>query len=131
MSMFKALFIFIFIYIIFNGIKQYSENSKSPIITVEAKVTDKDKRTTTHVHNNNGTITHHHNTTYYVTFKTEHGEKIQFSISRRFYNDLIEGDYRNLTYQGTWFKDFKKMSFGKEYNEENFENFSSIKYKEY
>ncbi|RXM73446.1 DUF2500 domain-containing protein [Clostridium tetani] len=131
MKIFEALFIFVFIYIIFSGIKQYSENSKCPIITVEARVIDKDQRTTTHMHNNNGTIAHHHNTTYYVTFKTEHDEEISFSISRRFYNDLTEGDYGNLTYQRTWFKDFKKISFGKEYNEENFEDFSSIKYKEY
>ncbi|AAO35259.1 DUF2500 domain-containing protein [Clostridium tetani] len=131
MFIFQIVFIFIFVYIIFNIVKEYSENSKCPIITVKAKVIDKNKKTTTHVHNNNDIITHHHNTTYYATFKTEHDEEISFSISRRFYNDLIEGDYGNLTYQGTWFKDFKKMSFDKEYNEENFKDFSSIKYKEY
>ncbi|RXI41760.1 hypothetical protein DP129_00615 [Clostridium tetani] len=98
MCIFEIVFVFIFVYIIFNIVKEYSQNSKCPIITVKAKVIDKNKKTTTHVHNNNDMFTHHHNTTYYVTFKTEHGEEILFSMSRRFYNELIENDCGSLTY---------------------------------
>lgn len=104
------LFAAMFIFIAIRGITNTVRNARSPIITVEAKVIGKRMDVSTHANssNDNGISNSTSSTTYYVTFETEHGERLELSLSGRVYGILIEGDYGKLTYQGTWFKDFQR-----------------------
>lgn len=112
--LFALMFFLVFGIIIFNiirGLITTVQNASSPIITVEASVLTKRTKVTTHHHNNgvNGGAHHSRSTYYYVTFETEHGERMELRVSGRMYGLLVEGDEGRLTYQGTWFKDFQRM----------------------
>lgn len=90
-----------FIVFILNFVK----NKKAPIISVEATVIGKrvDVSGGGGVNNNVSA-----STWYYITFQTEHGERLELSLSGRTYGMLQEGDKGTLIYQGQWFKDFKR-----------------------
>jgi predicted membrane protein len=104
------LFAAMFIFVAIRGIANTVRNVSSPVITVEAKVIGKRMDVSTHVNssNDNGISNSSSSTTYYITFQTEHGERMELSLSGRVYGLLVEGDYGRLTYQGTWFKDFQR-----------------------
>lgn len=107
-----GLFFVIFVITIIKGIANTARNAQSPIITVEAKVVGKRMDVSTHHHHNadNAAMSHDtSSTTYYITFETEHGERLELSLSGRMYGLIIEGDLGKLTYQGTWFKDFQRI----------------------
>lgn len=109
MLMFLLMF-GLFIFSIGKSIAQAAKNAKSPIITVEAKIIAKRIDVSHHTHNtgDNNAMHTSSSTTYYITFETEHGERIELSLSGRMYGLLVEGDNGKLTYQGTWFKDFQR-----------------------
>lgn len=48
-------------------------------------------------------------TDYYITFQTESGERIEFSVEDSEYGLLIEGDEGVLSYQGTRYLGFKRV----------------------
>lgn len=124
-ALFFMLFVIAFAFAIISSIKSYVKNSNSPIISVEANVIGKRADVSNHVHHGNDNHTHHHSsTTYYITFQTEHGERLELSLSGRIYGQLIEGDTGMLTYQGSWFKDFQRKTT------ESFSN-NNNEYKEY
>lgn len=53
----------------------------------------------------------HHNTTstrYYVTFEMDDRQRIELTSNGRQYGLLAEGVTGLLTFQGEWFKDFKR-----------------------
>lgn len=129
--LFFILFFVVFAFTIISNIKTYVKNSNSPLITVEAKIIAKRTHTSRHTHNNNGHHHHHTSTTYYITFQTEHGERLELSLSGRIYGQLIEGDTGNLIYQGTWFKDFQRKSTQSFNDEEAPTVDKSYDYKEY
>lgn len=110
-TLFFFLIFSIFILTIITAIVKGVKNAKSPIITVEAKVIAKRTEVSTH-HNHVGDDNFHHSssTYYHITFQTEHGERLELPVSGRMYGLLIEGDEGKLTYQGEWFKDFKRNS---------------------
>jgi hypothetical protein len=111
MTMFGLIFV-IFVVSIIKGITNTARNAQSPVITVEAKVIGKRMEVSTHHHNNADNLAMSHDTsstTYFITFETEHGERLELSLSGRMYGLIIEGDIGRLTYQGTWFKDFQRM----------------------
>lgn len=123
-SIFPIMFFIVFGFIVFSIIKSYVTNSHAPIITVEAKVIGKRTDVSHHSHNDaNNNISHSTSTTYYITFQTEHGERLELSLSGRMYGSLVEGDVGDLTYQGEWFKDFKRktnsQNFKEDLHEEN------------
>ena len=95
---------------IVRGIINTAKNVSSPVITVEAKVIGKRMDVSTHSSSpdDNGFSSNSSSTTYYITFQTEHGERLELPLSGRMYGLLIEGDFGKLTYQGTWFKDFQR-----------------------
>lgn len=99
----------IVVFVMIGGIISTIRNAKAPIITVQARVIAKRTNVSTHHHNTgNNHTTHHSSTSYYITFETEHGERLELPLSGRMYGQLIEGDEGDLTYQGEWFKDFRR-----------------------
>ncbi|MBC2398032.1 DUF2500 domain-containing protein [Clostridium tetanomorphum] len=115
---------------VFSIIKSYARNSKAPLITVEAKVIGKRTAVSHHTHNDaNNNISHSTSTTYYITFQTEHGERLELSLSGRMYGSLVEGDIGDLTYQGEWFKDFKRKSSSENFHTNSYEE--NTNYREY
>lgn len=110
MQLFFLVFFIVFIFALIRIVTQSIKNAKSPIITVEAKVIG--KRTNVSHHSSNSgidnTASTSTSTTYYITFETEHGERLELPLSGRVYGLLAEGDRGKLTYQGTWFKDFNR-----------------------
>jgi hypothetical protein len=47
-------------------------------------------------------------TSYYTTFETETGERMEFSASSSFFGTHVEGDTGILTHRGTRFIDFER-----------------------
>lgn len=96
MIFFVAVFFLVFIL-------NFTKNKKAPIISVEASVLG--KRTKVSGGGNDTSAS----TWYYITFQTEHGERLELSVSGRTYGLLQDGDKGTLIYQGEWFKDFKRQ----------------------
>lgn len=48
-------------------------------------------------------------TSYYVTFETDCGERMELRVRGSEYGMLVEGDRGRLTFQGTWFVSFQRM----------------------
>jgi len=108
---FGLVFLFVigtFIVHIVQGIAEWNSNNHSPCLTIPAVITGKRPHTSRHHHNHNG---HHHtthSTSYYVTFQTESGERMEFRLSGREYGMLAEGDRGTLSYQGTRYLGFER-----------------------
>lgn len=100
-------FIFVFgmiLFSIFRGVKEWSNNNKQPVLSVEATVTAKRMNVTNHAHENH----HHSSTTYYVTFEVESGDRIELHVNGKEYGLISEGDEGKLTFQGTRFLGFER-----------------------
>lgn len=106
------IFIIVFVTIIvttIKGAKTYSQNNKSPILTVDAKVVTKraDVSHHTHRHNNDMAMDYQtSSTTYYAGFEVESGDRLEFEVRGDEYGVLVEGDKGKLTFQGTRYKGF-------------------------
>ena len=86
-SMVPIMFIIVIGIIIFSlgqGIVTWNKNNQSPRLTVSAVIVAKRKNITHHQHANAGDASGAHgfytttNTTYYVTFQTESGDRMEF-----------------------------------------------------
>jgi hypothetical protein len=109
MLFFFLIFGVIFLAII-SAIVSAVKNAKAPVITVQARVIAKRTEVSSHHHAGDNHSAHHSSSTYYyITFETEHGERLELPLSGRMFGLLIEGDEGNLTYQGEWFKDFRRF----------------------
>lgn len=97
------------------GIGQWSKNNNSPRLTVPATVVT--KRTNVSHHRSAGEHHHHHtSTTYYVTFQVESGDRMEFHVAGHEYGLLIEGAHGNLSFQGTRYLGFERVSdFGEQF----------------
>ncbi|WP_139906215.1 DUF2500 domain-containing protein [Clostridium thermarum] len=108
-------FIFVFGMIIVNaikGAKQWNYNNSQPVLTVEARIVTKRADVSTYHHSNHNDIGHHHHhssTTYYVTFEVQSGDRMEFRVSANEYGMLVEGDFGNLTFQGTRYLGFNRI----------------------
>lgn len=103
--MFSLMFFLVFGMIAFTfikGISQWNKNNQSPRLTVDATVVSKRQNVSHHHHDNHVS----HSTTYYVTFQVESGDRMEFHVSGTEYGMLIEGDYGDLTFQGTRYLGF-------------------------
>lgn len=97
-----------FIVVGVKGISQWNKNNHSPRLTVPATVVA--KRTEVSHHHSGGE--HHHTSTstwYYVTFRVESGDRMEFPVAGHEYGMLIEGDNGNLTFQGTRYLGFDRV----------------------
>lgn len=103
--LFSMVFVLVFGIIIFTlvrGIKQEHKNNNSPKLTVDAKVVT--KRTNYH----RGSSSHMGHTTYYVTFEVESGDRMELTVTGQEYGLLVEGDYGELSFQGTRYLGFQR-----------------------
>jgi hypothetical protein len=48
----------------------------------------------------------HTSTTYYVTFQVESGDRMEFHVGGEEYGFLVEGDFGDLSFQGTRYLGF-------------------------
>lgn len=112
-SVFPVLFTMVFllvfgtiVYTIFKNIKQEHKNNQSPRLTVEAKVVT--KRTS---YRKSGGRDNHMSpgyTTYYVTFEVKSGDRMELSVQGHEYGMLVEGDFGELSFQGTRYLGFER-----------------------
>ena len=106
-----VIVIVMFIVVAVKGIGQWSKNNNSPRLTVQAEIVAKRGDISRHVHATGDGAHHHHtSTTYYVTFQVESGDRMEFHVPGQEYGMLIEGDRGNLTFQGTRYLGFERVS---------------------
>lgn len=114
-SIFPILFSFVFmlvlvviVYTIVGNIKQEQKNNHSPRLTVEAKVVA--KRTNYHRHSGTNNHVGHTHSTYYVTFEVKSGDRMELQMAGKEYGLLVEGDFGDLTFQGTRYLAFQRKA---------------------
>lgn len=102
-----GLVITFFIIAIVKGLRQWTKNTNSPILSVEAKLVAKriNVRHSSSM-NTNSQMHSSSSTHYYVTFEVESGDRLEFQVPGDEYGLLIEGDQGKLTFQGTRYKGF-------------------------
>lgn len=105
--LFSMVFVLVFGIIIFTlvrGIKQEHKNNNSPKLTVDAKVVSK----RTNYRRSSSSSSHMGHTTYYVTFEVESGDRMELSVAGQEYGLLVEGDFGELSFQGTRYLGFQR-----------------------
>lgn len=103
MIMFVLVFGIIIVSII-RGIGQWHQNNNSPRLTVPATVVA--KRTSVSHHHHANTHASHTSTSYYATFQVASGDRMELHLSGMEYGMLVEGDYGELSFQGTRYLGF-------------------------
>lgn len=110
--MFMLMFFLVFgmiLFTIIKGIGQWHQNNNSPRLTVQATVVSKRGDVSHHHHQDANGIGHDStSTTYYVTFQVASGDRMELCVSGREYGMLVEGDYGDLTFQGTRYLGFER-----------------------
>lgn len=109
--LFTLVFILVFgmiIYTIAQNVKREHKNNHSPRLTVEAKVVS--KRTNFHRHSGTNHTVGHTHTTYYVTFEVKSGDRMELQLQGQEYGMLVEGDFGELTFQGTRYLGFQRKA---------------------
>ncbi len=100
----------VFIVAFVNGIRQWNKNNHSPRLTVAATVVTKRtniSHSSGHTHHSTGMHTGGHTSTdYYVTFQVDSGDRMEFQVTGEEYGLLAEGDYGELSFQGTRYLSF-------------------------
>lgn len=107
--LFPIMFIVIFLIVIgtfvvaaVKGAGTWARNNAQPVIDADATVVS--RREDIRRGGN-----HHRYTTYYVTFEMEDRNRQEFAVSGREYGQISEGDYGQLTFQGTRFLGFRRV----------------------
>lgn len=102
----------VFVVTFVKGIMQWNKNNHSPRLTVEATVVTKRTNVSHHHHHSAGDYMGHSSssTTYYVTFEVESGDRIELGVKGYDFGMLVEGDKGRLTFQGTRFLGFERVS---------------------
>lgn len=99
---FFAIFLMIFITSLVKGVGQYFKNNNTPEKSIPARLIAK----RTHTWGGHGNMSAH--TSYYATFETEEGERLELPVGGKFSGMYVEGDAGMLTYRGTRFIDFQR-----------------------
>lgn len=112
-SIFPILFTLVFLlvfgtilYTVVRGIQQERKNNHSPRLTVDAKVVSK----RTNYRRSSGSSSHMGHTTYYVTFEVQSGDRMELNVAGTEYGLLVEGDFGELTFQGTRYLSFARKA---------------------
>ena len=111
--LFSLVFLFIlgaFVAVAVKGIGEWNKNNHSPRLTVPATVVAKRTNVSRHRHGGTGTHMAHTSTstTYYVTFQVASGDRMELRVSGYEYGMLVEGDYGDLSFQGTRYLGFMR-----------------------
>lgn len=97
-----AIVLMIFITSLGKGIRQYLRNNSIPEENIPARLVAK----RTHTWGGHGNMSTH--TSYYATFETGEGDRLEFPVGSQFLGMHIEGDAGMLTHRGTRFIDFER-----------------------
>lgn len=97
------------------GIVQWNKNNHSPRLTVDATVVSRRMDVSHHNHVSAGATgaNGYHTTTstsYYVTFQVESGDRMELQVDGSEYGMLVEGDHGRLSFQGTRYLGFERLS---------------------
>ena len=105
-----GIFIVFFLITAVKGIRAWNKNNHSPRLTVEATVVSKRQNTNVHHHNtgDNGAMHTSTSTAYYVTFQVASGDRMELRVNGREYGMMAEGDFGELTFQGTRYLSFER-----------------------
>lgn len=97
-----AIVIMIFVTGFVKGIGQYMRNNSMPEESAPARLVAK----RTHTWGGHGDMSAH--TSYYATFETETGERLEFPVGGKFSGMHVEGDTGILIHRGTRFIGFER-----------------------
>lgn len=100
-TMFLIILAF-FVVSVVRGIFRWHKNNNSPRLTVTARVVGKRQHSS---HNQQMMTT---STSYYATFEFSSSDRMEFSVSSYEYAMLCEGDFGDLTFQGTRYISFER-----------------------
>lgn len=92
-----------FLYMITSSLSVWSANNASERLTVPGRVVAKRTQVS------GGSGDSRALTRYYATFEFEDGGRVELPLKGPQYGLLVEGDFGELTYQGTRFIDFVRM----------------------
>ncbi len=111
---FAIIFVAIVVFFILMGVavargqigkhRQDRANAVAPVLTSQATIVGKRSQTT----GSSGQYGGSTSTEYYATFELPSGERLEFELSGAQFGLVVEGDRGNLTWQGTWLKDFRR-----------------------
>ena len=107
--LFSMVFLLVFgiiIYTIFRSVKRERNNDQSPRLTVEAKVVAKRNHISRSGGHYDNVVNSH--TTYFVTFEVKSGDRMELQMQGHEYGLLVEGDFGELTFQGTRYLGFQR-----------------------
>ncbi len=110
--MFFAVFALTFGIIIFTMVKtvgRWNKNNNSPRLTVGAYVVAK-RTHVSHHHSSNDNFSSSSHTSYYVTFQVASGDRMELNVDGNEYGLLVEGDYGQLSFQGTRYLSFVRCA---------------------
>ena len=117
MAFFDIVFVLIFcatfgiiLYAFVNAARREINNNRSPRLTVTATVVTKRRNESSHYHSSGNACAHrHYSTNYYVTFQVQSGDRLELNVGANEIGYLVEGDYGNLSFQGTRFLGFERI----------------------
>ena len=99
----------VFVVAAVKGIGEWNKNNHSPRLTVPATVVAKRTNVTRHHRHGVGHVGHTtRSTTYYATFQFASGDRMEMHITGQEYGLLVEGDFGDLTFQGTRYLGFAR-----------------------
>ena len=97
-----SIVIMIFITSLVKGVGQYVRNNNTPEVSIPARLVAK----RTHTWGGHGNMSAH--TSYYATFETETGDRLELPVGSLFSGMHVEGDAGILIHRGTRFIDFER-----------------------
>lgn len=97
-----AIVVMVFVTSLVKGVGQYLRNRSIPEETIPARLVAK----RTHTWGGHGNMSAH--TSYYATFETQKGERLELPASSSFIGVHVEGDTGMLTHRGTIFIAFER-----------------------
>ena len=109
-SVVMIVIVVIMVVTIVKGISQWHSNNQSPRLTVDARVVSRHMDVSTHHHHNGDNVHMSTSTTYYVVFRVESGDRMEFVVPVGEYGFLVEGDEGKLSFQGTRYLSFERTS---------------------
>ncbi|WP_029192877.1 DUF2500 domain-containing protein [Paenibacillus harenae] len=92
-----------FLFVIIKGLSSWASNNAAELVTRSCKVVDK----RTEVWGGSGDSSA--NTNYYITFEFEDRSRKELPVQSDRYGLIVVGDQGELTFQGTRFKEFKRL----------------------
>ena len=105
----------VWVFMAVRGISQWNKNNHSPRLTVQATVVSKRADVSHSQHPTAGDASGAHgyystsHSTYYVTFEVASGDRMEFSVSGSEFGMMAEGDFGDLTFQGTRYICFTRL----------------------